>query len=87
MVRGGYGIFYDSPNLNGFGDNRPPNSGATGVIYNPAGLESDFLHDAQQLHHRPGTARLREPDASPAAVWRLLGGPELQERVASELQP
>src|SRR5258708_21029134 len=30
VFRGGYGIYYDSPNLNAFGDNRPPNTGATG---------------------------------------------------------
>ncbi len=42
VVRGSYGIYYDSPNLNGFGDNRPPNSGATGIIYNPAGPSPIF---------------------------------------------
>lgn len=42
VVRGSYGIYYDSPSLNGFGDNRPPNSGATGIIYNPAGPSPIF---------------------------------------------
>jgi hypothetical protein len=42
VVRGDYGIYYDSPNLNAFGDNRPPNGGATGVIYNPAGASPIF---------------------------------------------
>lgn len=42
VFRGNYGIYYDSPNLNAFGDNRPPNSGATGVIYNPAGPSPIF---------------------------------------------
>ncbi len=42
VVRGNYGIYYDSPNLNGFGDNRPPNAGATGVIYNPVGSSPIF---------------------------------------------
>jgi Carboxypeptidase regulatory-like domain/TonB dependent receptor len=42
VVRGNYGIYYDSPNLNGFGDNRPPNGGATGIIYNPAGSNPIF---------------------------------------------
>ncbi len=42
VVRGDYGIYYDSPNLNGFGDNRPPNGGATGIIYNPAGPSPIF---------------------------------------------
>ena len=42
VLRGNYGIYYDSPNLNAFGDNRPPNSGATGLIYNPAGPSPIF---------------------------------------------
>ena len=42
VIRGGYGIYFDSPNLNAFGDNRPPNGGATGVIYNPAGPNPIF---------------------------------------------
>jgi hypothetical protein len=37
VVRGGYGVFYDVPNLNTIGDNRPANSGAAGVNANPAG--------------------------------------------------
>ena len=42
VVRGNYGVYYDSPALNAFGDNRPPNSGATGLIYNPAGPSPIF---------------------------------------------
>jgi hypothetical protein len=38
VVRGGYGIFYQVPNVNYFGDNRPPNGGATGILANPFGL-------------------------------------------------
>lgn len=37
VVRGGYGIFYQVPNVNYFGDNVPPNHGATGVLANPGG--------------------------------------------------
>ena len=37
VIRGGYGIYYDVPALNAFGDNRPPNQGAFGVNANPAG--------------------------------------------------
>ncbi len=36
VLRGDYGIFYDRPLLKAFGDNRPPNGGATGVLANPA---------------------------------------------------
>ncbi len=35
VFRGNYGIYYDSPAVNAFGDNRPPNSGATGILSNP----------------------------------------------------
>ena len=42
VIRGSYGIYYDQPSLNAFGDNRPPNSGATGIIYNPAGPSPIF---------------------------------------------
>lgn len=37
VVRGGYGIFYQVPNMNYFGDNNPPNGGATGILANPGG--------------------------------------------------
>ena len=38
VVRGGYGIYYQVPNVNYFGDNRPGNGGATGILANPGGL-------------------------------------------------
>ncbi len=37
VIRGGYGIYYQVPNVNYFGDNRPPNHGATGILANPGG--------------------------------------------------
>ncbi len=37
VFRGGYGIFYQVPNVNYFGDNNPGNNGATGVLSNPGG--------------------------------------------------
>ncbi len=37
VVRGGYGVFYQVPNVNYFGDNSPSNNGATGVLSNPGG--------------------------------------------------
>jgi len=37
VVRGGIGVFFDSPNLNPFLDNRPGNNGPNGVESNPAG--------------------------------------------------
>ncbi len=38
VVRGGFGIFYQVPNVNYFGDNVPPNHGATGVLANAGGI-------------------------------------------------
>ncbi len=37
VIRGGFGFFFDEPNLNPFLDNRPPNNGASGAESNPAG--------------------------------------------------
>ncbi len=37
VVRAGFGVFFDEPNLNPFLDNRPPNNGASGAESNPAG--------------------------------------------------
>lgn len=38
VIRGGYGIFYQVPNVNYFGNNVPPNGGATGILANPGGI-------------------------------------------------
>ncbi|MBV9083255.1 MAG: TonB-dependent receptor [Acidobacteriaceae bacterium] len=38
VIRGNYGIFYDRPLLKAFGDNNPPNRGATGVLANPGSI-------------------------------------------------
>jgi hypothetical protein len=38
VVRTDYGIFYDRPLLKAFGDNRPPNGGATGILANPGSV-------------------------------------------------
>jgi hypothetical protein len=35
VIRGGYGIYYDVPNLNTFGSDAPKNGGAAGVQANP----------------------------------------------------
>ena len=37
VIRGGFGVFFDEPNLNPFLDNRPPNNGASGAESMPAG--------------------------------------------------
>jgi len=65
VFRGGYGIYYDSPNLNAFGDNRPPNSGATGVIYNPAGQSPIFSTTRSNFTIVPGQAVFGNPTLPP----------------------
>ena len=42
VIRGEYGMFYDRPLLKAFGDNRPPNGGATGVLANPGSVAPVF---------------------------------------------
>jgi hypothetical protein len=37
VLRGGFGMFFDQPNMNPFLDNRPPNGGASGAESNPGG--------------------------------------------------
>jgi hypothetical protein len=65
VVRGDYGIYYDSPNLNGFGDNRPPNSGATGIIYNPAGPSPIFSTTRSNYTIQSGVAVFGNPQLPP----------------------
>ena len=42
VVRGDYGIYYERPLLKAFGDNKPPNGGATGVLANPGAIAPVF---------------------------------------------
>jgi hypothetical protein len=39
VVRAGFGIYYDQPNLNPFLNNQPVNNGSIGVLSNPAGAK------------------------------------------------
>jgi hypothetical protein len=65
VVRGNYGVYFDSPNLNAFGDNRPPNGGATGVIYNPAGPSPIFSTTRANYAIVPGQAVFGNPQLPP----------------------
>jgi hypothetical protein len=65
VMRADYGIYYDSPNLNGFGDNRPPNSGATGIIYNPAGPNPIFSTTRSNYTIQSGAPIFGNPQLPP----------------------
>ncbi len=56
VIRGGYGLFYQVPNVNYFGDNVPPNGGATGVLANPGGISPVYTLANSQgpLQIQPG---------------------------------
>jgi hypothetical protein len=55
VVRGGYGIFYQVPNVNYFGDNRPKNRGATGILSNPGGFSPVYaLSNQSPFTIQPG---------------------------------
>jgi hypothetical protein len=55
VVRGGYGIFYQVPNVNYFGDNRPPNNGATGILSNAFGTSPVYtITNGAPLQILPG---------------------------------
>ena len=56
VLRGHYGIFYDQPSINAFGDNRPPNQGATGILSNPAGSDPVFSLSRSNYTIVPGQA-------------------------------
>ena len=53
-VRGNYGIFYDRPLLKAFGDNKPPNGGATGVLANPGDVAPVFTVNRSNFTIVPG---------------------------------
>jgi hypothetical protein len=50
VIRGGYGIFYQVPNVNYFGDNNPGNNGATGVLSNPGGSSPVYTLSNQSAY-------------------------------------
>jgi hypothetical protein len=57
VVRGGYGIFYQVPNVNYFGDNRPPNNGATGILSNAFGNSPVYtITNSTPLQILPGVS-------------------------------
>lgn len=55
VVRGGFGVYFDEPNLNPFLDNRPPNGGASGAESNPAGPNPVGTLQINQLIITPNT--------------------------------
>lgn len=54
VLRGGFGMFFDQPNLNPFLDNRPPNGGASGAESNPGGPSPVSTLSATNIVITPG---------------------------------
>lgn len=54
VVRGGFGMFFDQPNMNPFLDNRPPNGGASGAESNPGGPAPVSTVSATNIVITPG---------------------------------
>lgn len=72
VVRGGFGMFFDQPNINPFLDNRPPNGGASGAESNPGGPAPVSTVSATNIVITPG--KLLFPTATaydPATNYNL----------------
>ena len=94
VVRGGFGIFFDTPNANPFLDNRPGNNAPNGLEGNPRrakpGLHAFSIwegHRARPFHLSRGHANHNQPVPSRQSVRRLLCRPEFQDSVQLQLQP
>ncbi|WP_109485272.1 TonB-dependent receptor [Occallatibacter savannae] len=77
VVRAGSGIYYDTPNINPFLDNRPGNNAPNGLESNPAGASPVFAISKNQYTWQPGvdpfgsaTAPTCLPD-SPCGVFSV----------------
>jgi hypothetical protein len=57
VIRGGGGLFFDTPNANPFLDNRPGNSAPNGLEGNPGGSSPVFTITTARL----GNSRRRRP--------------------------
>jgi len=53
VIRGGFGLYFDQPNLNPFLDNRPPDGGASGAESNPGGASPVGLLSASHQYITP----------------------------------
>jgi hypothetical protein len=76
VLRGHYGVFFDQPNVNAFGDNRPPNKGATGILSNPAGSDPVFTLSRSNYTIVPGQAIFGDANvpAPPYGVFSVSQG-------------
>jgi hypothetical protein len=54
VLRGGYGIFYDSQSVNSFDSAGSSNGASTGIGYNPGGSNPVFALSAQNVVFQPG---------------------------------
>ena len=87
VVRGGYGIFYQVPNVNYFGDNSPGNNGATGILANPGGSSPVYtLSNQTPLQIQPNVSIFGNVAVPDRSVWRVLSQPSFQRWLRPEHQ-
>ncbi len=94
VVRAGFGIYYDEPNLNPFLNNQPQNNGAIGVLSNPAGaspisaVEVDgYTLPQAQVHFSCGRIDMSDRPWLRKCVQHFLRQPELPHHLQLQLQP
>jgi hypothetical protein len=65
VIRGGYGIFYDTPPVNAFASASSSNGAATGVAYNPGGPNPVYALSATNVVFEPGVPVFGNSVATP----------------------
>ncbi len=85
VVRAGAGLYYDTPNLNPFLDNRPGNGAPNGVEGNPTGPGISAYHDRERRYDS-GRSRCLQLRNRAFSEQSFLGGAELRTLAQHELQ-
>ena len=87
VVRGTYGLYYDSPNFNGFFDNRPGNNGAVGVQANNTGPNPVF--NVSRTFYQWQTAQVVFPTAPSTSTPQGFAtvSPRFHTAYVAELRP
>ena len=64
MLRGGFGMFFDTPNANPFLDNRPSNNAPNGLEGNPGGPEPVYTRRNLRYDRRSWSVHLSRRHAN-----------------------